>query len=232
MLRRVPHVLALLALALGAMGADVHGPRLHSDEGPLPSMTGAPGVAGGAAENDCTLCHQDYANPCDPIPCNLNTAGGGVEILDLPSDWQPGLIYPLRVRLWTDSTLAYPTRRWGFEITALHAIGGTGAGQWVQTEPDTYYVVAGSPPFDSRSYAEPTYAGVREGLAGPVEWSLQWQAPVSSEGDVLFFVAAVAGDGDDQPGPRDFVFTANDTMLQGGDAVRAIRWGALKARYR
>jgi len=231
MLRRLPHLLALAALALGLTGASIPRPRLHSNQGAMPSVTGAPAVGGMDAENNCTLCHQDYANPCLPDPCNLNTPGGGVEILDLPSEWWPGTVYPLRVRLWTDSTLSYANRAWGFQITALHARDGTGAGTWLPDYPDTFSVVTGIAPFATRIYAEPNFIGIRQGLAGPVEWPLKWQAPADPAGDVCFYVAGNAGNGTDEPGLGDFVFTWSDTVHLSSVPVRELRWGALKAKY-
>jgi hypothetical protein len=189
-------------------------------------------VGGADAESDCTLCHQDFENPCLPDPCNLNTPGGGVEILDLPESYLPGEPIPLRVRLWTDSTLAHPARKWGFQITAVRENNGEGSGDWQLSNPDTFLVDQGGAPFETRSYLMHQSAGTRSGLAGPIEWSFTWNPPAGNDGRIIFCVAGNATDGNAEPGPGDFVFTARDTVPPSVVPVLPVSWGALKKRFR
>jgi hypothetical protein len=196
-----------------------------------PSHTGAFAIGSVPAETNCTYCHFDRNNA--PNGANLNTPGGGVEILDLPQYFVPGRIYPLRVRLFTDSTLADPGRLWGFQITAVRAFDGSGIGTFIQPSPDSLQIVSGTlQEFSSRSYLEHTVYDTRDGLVGPVEWHFSWQAPPNEQkGDVYFFCAGNAGNGDFDPG-GDFIFTTADTIIDTTTAVRSVSWGALKSRYR
>jgi hypothetical protein len=224
-------VAVLLVVAMGGAAALVSAGS-RSDEGPLAAMTGAPATAGSPAEMDCTLCHQDYNNPCDPVPCNLDAPGGGIEILGVPAVYVPGQAYPLRVRMWCDSTLAYPSPLWGFEMTAFRLPDGAGAGTWEPGVADTFAVIPGSGPFATRTYIEQTFAGARSGLQGEVEWTFQWRAPADDVGEVMFSLAGVAGNGNDEPGAGDFVYTARAVTGSGFTAQRPVSWGSLKARYR
>ena len=237
-MRRIPIALVfLLVLALGAAAALVSARPTSptsptSDEGPLPSLTGAPAIGAIPAEINCTFCHQDFDHPCAPDPCNLNAPGGGVEVLDVPSAYVPGQLYPLRVRLWSDSTLAVAEPLWGFEMTAIRTLDGVGAGTWEPASLDTFSVLPGTGFFGTRTYVEQTFLGARAGLHGQVEWLVPWRAPAGAVGDVLFCVAAVAGNGNDEPGAGDFVYTARATSRVGVVATRAVSWSSLKARYR
>lgn len=232
MLRPTVAWVAVVVLASGVAAAMVSAHDTHSASGPLASMTGAPAIGGADPEADCTLCHQDYDNPCLPEPCNLNTPGGGVAILDLPADYLPGQPIPLRVRLWTDSTLASATRKWGFQITAVRELNGAGSGTWQAAEPDTLLIEQGAAPYDTRSYLMQKTAGTRTGLGGPVEWSFTWNPPAGNDGRVIFCVAGNATNGNDEPGPGDFVFTARETLPPSAVPVRPVSWGALKQRFR
>lgn len=235
---RNPHVsksavvwLVCILLTAGIAAAIVSAHENQSSYGPIASVTGAPAIGGADAESDCTLCHQDFANPCDPVPCNLNTPGGGVEILDLPAYYTPGMSIPMRVRLWSDSTLVYPDRRWGFQITAVRQSNGQGSGTWQIPDPDSLEILTGSTPFDTRTYVTHQRPGTRYGLAGPVEWSFTWTPPESDEGPVIFCVAGNAGNGNEEPGAGDFVFTAVDTLPSNAVPTLPLSWGALKRRF-
>ena len=224
--------IALAILLPGAMAALVSAHSLYSEYGPIPSLTGAPAIGGSDPEFDCTLCHQDFARPCGPDPCNLNTPGGGVEILDMPADYVPGIAVPLRVRLWSDSTLSAPGHDWGFQITAVREEDGAGAGTWILPDPDTLEIVQGLPPFESRSYLEHTILGARDGLAGSVEWAFSWMPPNGNQGKVIFCVGAAACNDNEEPGAGDFVYTVRETLTVTPVPVIRASWGALKSKYR
>ena len=193
--------------------------------GPLASHTGAPAVGAKPEETNCTLCHfnVDWNN--------LNTKGGAVEILGLPKGYMAGQTYPLTVRLHSDSTAAYATRKWGFQISAVRASDGEGSGTF-QVASDSIQVLSGDPgPYASRWYVEHAINGTRAGLFGPVTWTFDWHAPNPPEGKVYFFAAGNAADGTQDPG-NDFVFTTADSVADATVPVRAVSWGALKTRYR
>jgi hypothetical protein len=156
---------------------------------------------------DCTLCHYSEFD-------NLDAPGGRVEILDVPAAYSPGAVYPIRVRLRSDSTASSPSRRWGFQLTAVRGSDGEGVGTFLLPSPDTLQVVTGLD-FASRSYVEHRLAGTRPGLGGPVEWMFSWQAPSVASGKVYFFCAGNAADGTgDTYG--DFIYTARDSSVPAG----------------
>lgn len=226
MLRKLPYAVAIVALLAGVSLALAH---THFPFGPDPSYTGAPMIAGGDPEANCTSCHLELA--CPEPPCNLNLPGGGIEILDLPATYEAGQTYPLRVRLWSDSTAAYPERLWGFEITAVRRADGTGIGNWVRNDPDTLRVIPGIAPFETRSYLEHKLIGTRPGLGGPVEWQFNWQAPSTPQGDALFYVAGNAANGNGQL-YGDFIYLGADTVVDATTPALTTTWGRLKAKYR
>jgi len=227
-LRLVP-VAAALALAGAASLAT--GSAQYSD-GPEPSHTGAPAVGTHPAEPNCTQCHT-----ATPAGSNLNAPGGSLEILDLPEFYAPGITYRLRVRLACDLTAGDLLRRWGFQLTAVHAADGAGAGTFTvrgtQGYGDTLQVVGADPADDwpTRSYVEHTFFGVQDGAPSPAEWSFDWTAPAQGAGTVLFYAAGNAANGSFEPA-NDWIYTAADSMRDTTTAVVARSWGALKARWR
>lgn len=224
---------ALLACALFALASAASlatgGARYAS--GPLPSHTGAPAIGAHPAETNCTLCHTAGSEP------NLNAPGGSLEILDLPEMYAPGITYRLRVRLSSDRTAPAPERRWGFQLTAVNALDGTGAGTFTVRggggPEDTLQVVNGDPqePWPTRAYVEHAFGGVNGGAPGPVEWSFDWTAPEQGLGTVLFCAAGNAANGSEEPS-GDWIYTTADSMRDTTTAAVATTWGALKLRWR
>lgn len=226
---RLAPVLAALALA-GAASLAAGGARFSN--GPEASHTGAPATGTHPAEPNCTQCHT-----ADPAGANLNAPGGALEILDLPEMYAPGITYRLRVRLASDRTVADPGRRWGFQLTAVVAADGAGAGTFsvrgAQGPGDTLQVVGADPvdEWPTRTYVEHLQDGVQDGAAGPVEWSFDWTAPAQGLGTVLFHAAGNAANGSLEPG-GDWIYTAADSMRDTTTAVVPASWGAIKARWR
>ena len=230
--RRPLAVFALLLALVPVATLAVAGVCYHT--GPLPAKTGAPAVAGAAAEPNCTECHVTFGET-GQIP-NLDTPGGGVRILDLPHVYEPGVTYSLRVRLDSDSTRNAASRRWGFQLTAVGAATGEGAGVFLSPSADTLQIVAGVPGdpdnhWPTRSYLEHTALGLHQGEMGPVEWHFFWRAPVPALGLVYFFAAGNASDSSLDPA-GDFIYTAADYSVDTTTAIARTTWGQLKARYR
>jgi hypothetical protein len=194
--------------------------------GPDASKSGAPSIAGRSAEVTCQSCHLSFMGP------NLNV-NGQLEILDLPASYQPAGLYTLRVRLASGQTVASPGRKWGFQITAIELDTGDGAGTFVLPDPDTLQIKTGElPGFETRRYVEHTELATRDSLAGPVEWTFQWQAPDSLIGPIGFYATGNAANGDGGQINGDWIYTARDTTEPDMVPVRPASWGALKARYR
>jgi hypothetical protein len=227
MLRTLARVLVPAVLVIGAAVA-LASPLSHS--GPVASKTGAPAIAGKSAEGLCVNCHQTFDGLGNLRP-NLNLPGGGVEILDLPAEYEAGAIYPIRVRLWSDSTVSIPTRKWGFQLTAVRESDGEGGGLFQLPDADTLQFKAGSGDFASRLYVEHTALGNRDGLVGPIEWTLSWIAPDPPVGTVRFFVAGNAANGNLSPS-GDFIYTSSSAVIDHTTPTLRTTWGDLKARYR
>lgn len=212
----------VVSLATGGVG---------SFSGPVASRTGAPAVGAAPGEFDCTMCHSDGWT-------NLNVPGGALEILDLPSMYAPGVTYRMRVRLASDSTVTAVGRRWGFQLTAVNAADGSGAGTFAVRGAgvpgpggDTLRIVTGSDPFATRQYVEHLFEGTHFEAGSPVEWSFDWTAPTEGLGTVLFYAAGNAANGsDDSSG--DWIYTTADSMRDTTTAVHMSSWGAIKARWR
>jgi hypothetical protein len=168
--------------------------------GPPASRTGAPSVGGVVLESVCTACHTGFA---------LNTAGATLQILDVPTQYDPDAVYTLRVRM--TSTFALP-RRWGFQITAVREADGQGVGTFDIGASNELQIVAGSGAHASRRYVEHTAPGTFDNNSGPVEWSFNWQAPSSDLGRIFFFAAGNAANSSGT-NAGDHIYTARDTTV-------------------
>lgn len=229
MLRRLPYLICVLVLAGGVTAAVA---TSNFSSGPYPAKTGAPAVGSVPGEDNCSQCHLVFDGDGNQVN-NLNDPGGYVRILDLPETYSPGNTYTLRVQLWSDSTVSAPMRRWGFQLTAVKASDGSGAGTFVLPNADSLQIVdafTGSA-WEGRQYVEHQYNGIQEGASGPVEWSFQWQAPPTPAGAVYFYVAGNAANGSFDPG-GDWIYLGGDTLADTTTAVRSTSWGGLKKLWR
>ncbi len=228
MVRKFSAMLVLLALA-GAASFVVARPGFVT--GPYPSLTGAPEVAGVQGESNCTECH--YVTDQN----NLNAGNGHVRLLDLPTTYVPGQTYTIRVEVDCDSTRDAALRHWGFQLTAYKSSDGLGAGTFIVPSgnpgTDPMQILTGfmGDPWETRTYVEHTQAGIQEGANGPVTWSLQWQAPLTASGTILFAAAGNAANGDLDTG-GDWIFTTVDSVVDLSTPTRPISWGGIKAQYR
>lgn len=204
MRRRFIRVIVALALAAGATLA------FASSSGPPSSRTGAPAVPPAPAEGLCTQCHNTFF-------LDVNDPRGRLEILDVPEPYVPGRTYPIRVRLaFEHSILDTLPYKWGFQLTAVQANNGIGAGAFDAPTPDVRILTPGSGDFETRRYVEQTSAGTHIGESGPVEWTFRWTAPLPDSGDVYFFASGNAANGNLGP-EGDYIFTAADTAHEATD---------------
>ena len=177
--------------------------------GPPASRTGAPQVASIPAEGLCTQCHTSFA-PNDP--------NGSVRILDVPASYAPGASYTLRVRLaFTHPPEDVEPYKWGFELTAVRADSGTGAGTFTVLPSLKIRQGSSITAWKTRFYAEHggDTSSTHTGQSGPVEWSFGWNAPTGYSGKVYFFAAGNAANGDVTP-LGDRIFTTSDSSTGGG----------------
>lgn len=165
-----------------------------SSGNPLPALTGAP------SENLCVDCHASF-------PLN---SGPGLLTLQLPSTYEPGGLYPVRVRLQQPGQ-----SRWGFQVTALTA-GEQMAGSFIIV--DTLRTQRQQSTFLNRWYVNHRAAGTYPDSAnGPVEWLFHWRAPSANVGSIVFYAAGIAANQNGDP-TGDYVYTKKGTLTPGAVA--------------
>jgi hypothetical protein len=217
MRRRIVRAVVTVALLSGTSLA------VASSLGPQPARTGAFAVGPRPAEQNCTLCHQ----------APLNDPNGSVEILGIPTEYEPRRLYNFKVRLTYNWPEVPPTPpRWGFQLQAVSATTGDSAGIWVLggAPPESLKVVRGvsTTAWRHRRYLEHTQADIHEGSLGPSqEWNVYWQAPDTDIGKVYFFAAGNAANGDqchecgcavsdcDSDVKQDHIFTTAESTMAG-----------------
>lgn len=187
--------------------------------GPPTRRTGAPSVAGVAAESNCTGCHGDFA---------LNTTGT-VQIVNAPDIYTPGTTYDITVRVTTANTAGSSGRGWGFEATAVRLSDGAGSGTWANVTGQNTSISSGTVGAVTRSYIRQTNA--RFNTASPVDFVVRWTAPNPGVGTVTLFAAAVAADGDGSEA-GDYVYTGSKAMIDLTTPATTATWGQVKQRYR
>jgi Secretion system C-terminal sorting domain len=133
--------------------------------GPLPGYAGNNGVY-------CTACHSSF---------ELNSGDGGLELSAL-TEYTPGETYSIQVSLSDPGQ-----QRWGFQITAVDVTGGF-AGTFVITDAVNTQLNAGT-------YVNHTTAGTNNGDPSGNSWSFDWTAPAAGSGDVTFYLAGNAANG-------------------------------------
>jgi uncharacterized protein (TIGR03118 family) len=169
---------AVISLFCGVLQA-------HS-AGPDPRYAGAPGDNLGA----CTFCHRGQA---------LNSGPGNVKIL-LPSgnSYTPGVTQHIMVQVSDPQQ-----RRWGFQMSARlksNQVSGQ-AGDFNPTDGFTQVICDNSRPKPCSAdalvqFIEHTSAGTRLGVTGGATFEFDWTPPAADAGNVVFYVAANAANGD------------------------------------
>jgi hypothetical protein len=191
-----------------------------NDSNPPTAHTGAPAVASVAAERLCSRCHGGNA---------LNS-GGQVELLGAPATYTAGQTYSLRVRVTSPQTASSSNRVWSFELTAVRAGDGGAGGTLADVAAQGTAVRAGTGTSTGGSY-QAVATNDHGGSSSPVEWQVNWAAPVAASGDVVFYFTGLAGDGTGGTG-GDWVYTGFTTSRGGTTAVRRASWGGMKALFR
>jgi hypothetical protein len=175
-------IIAALALPLGLAA------EIMWSSGPADGFTGAPG------ENTCQICH------------NHGPDDGSLQLPGFPAEYLPDQAYTLTVSIEDPGQ-----QRWGFELTAVDG-DGNGAGTFTITDPVNTQL-SDNDPSTARDYVKHTSVGTYIGTSdGPVTWMFQWTAPGSSVGDVDFFVAGNAANGDGTTEGNN-IYTASATVV-------------------
>jgi len=153
------------------------------------------GVAGDPPEMDnCTQCHSSFP---------VNSGSGTLNVITLTA-YEPGAGYSVAVEL-TDPD----AQRWGFELIALDGDNNP-AGEIELLQPTRTQL--------SNSYIKQTAAGTDQGQTDSDQWSFNWFAPPAGTGDVTFFVAGNAANGNfNNQGDR--IYTSTFVMTEFVDDV-------------
>ena len=153
--------------------------------GPGPSKTGAPG------ENSCAQCHSNSGG---------GTGSVSISIEDNPTEYVAGTVYSITVEV-TDATAS----EYGFQLTCLTGTstssdspntGGFSAGSGTELKS------SGSLNRDYINHSTPSTTG---------SWTFNWTAPDPPEGDVHFYVAGNAVNGNNSTS-GDKVYLNNLTL--------------------
>lgn len=182
---RRPGWIAIFALSSVAWGNSGGAPA---------QVTGAPG------EETCAACHGGTPN----------SGPGSLQIrFDGLTNWVPGQAVKVKV------TLADPNAtRWGFQLTARAASNPNQTAGSFRIIEDTTRFASNPPP--GLQYVTHTSSGTRPGTTGSVSWEVEWTPPSDAGfGDVIFYAAGNAANGNGQADPGDRIYTTTFTASPG-----------------
>ncbi|MCX6352039.1 MAG: T9SS type A sorting domain-containing protein [Bacteroidetes bacterium] len=151
--------------------------------GPPPYNTGAQGEA---------TCNQATCH--DGVGSTPNTSTGKLlfDFGNKDSGYAPGKTYQLKI---TMTQKGY--KLFGFQILVLRKSTGKYSGDFVIT--DTVRTQKRNATWgccQERRWVEHKFKGIKPTSADTGMWTMDWKAPATNEGDVVFYVAALAADGD------------------------------------
>lgn len=205
---------AILVCLLASVPAVIYG----FSNGPVPGRTGAAADGG----LDCTACHRTNT------PANVDPRGSlRIEV----GPYVPGVKQTIRV------LLSHPeARRWGFQLTARLASDETkAAGKF--TPLDGFRIVCGGGAPEGNCGTNPefvdhTQATTFPGQTGGNVWTLEWTPPDTASGEVVFYAAGNAANGNNN-NQGDFIYTTSTRIaaqapcnLTATPAISVIRNGA------
>lgn len=201
----VKYGLFLLAFAPAVLLAESAMPGIR--------FTGAPTDGG----QNCGACHTSSRKPTGSVTLDV-------------ADYTPGIAQPIHV------TIGDPqATRWGFELTARSVSDETGSagtfmsgGPPVQIRCDDGSRFGAAPPCSGlRQFAEHLNAPNTASGAG-FTFDVMWLPPAPEIGRVVFYVSAVAADGDGSP-LNDSVYTISKTVAAVGSCPNSAKPTLTKA---
>jgi uncharacterized protein (TIGR03437 family) len=98
-------------------------------------------------------------------------------------------------------------RRWGFEASARQRSDNAQAGTLRSLDANAQVFAA-----SGVQYVSHTLAGTRPNTTESAQFAFEWTAPASAVGEVTFYVAANAANGNNQADTGDRIYTANSTL--------------------
>ncbi|MEW6127627.1 MAG: choice-of-anchor V domain-containing protein [Acidobacteriota bacterium] len=154
--------------------------------GPDPGYTNALGDI-----NSCVQCHDTFVNH--------DVGPGTVTITGVPAIYQPGQQYILTVRVQQSGRAKF-----GFQMTVIDS-NRNRAGTLAPVNSETQLNFQTGP--GGRQYIQHTQAGTNPNAGNARTWQVNWTAPTTDIGTIIFNVAgnAANGDGTNQ---GDYIYTA------------------------
>lgn len=163
------------------------------------NSNGAPAqVSGAPGEGNCSACHGGTPNSG---PGSLQVRFDGV------MNWTPG--QPVKVKV----TLSDPNAtRWGFELTARAASNPNQTAGSFRIIDNTNQLRTA----EGKQYVTHTLTGTRAGTTGSSTWEVEWTPPSDvGFGDVVFYAAGNAANGNGQADLGDRIYTTAWTASPG-----------------
>ncbi len=152
---------------------------------------GPPADRSGVSGVTCSTsgCHNDFP---------ANVGGGSVSITGLPTEWTPGVTYPMQVSVSHSGASLY-----GFQMTAVDSNGAQAGGFVMGTGTEVQPGLAGG---NTLQHMQHSFASTNS------TFSFSWTAPAtSSTGAVKFNAAANAADGSFSRF-GDFIYSTDTTV--------------------
>lgn len=151
---------------------------------------------GGFGEQTCRQCH---------FSGDENEPGGRLSLGGVPAQYRPGERYRIVVSLERGEMQVG-----GFQLSARFAEGasaGRQAGKLAAVDERAKVTADSTSGVEYASHSRP---GIQLTAEGKIEWTVEWTAPDSPGGPVVFHAAGNAGDGDSSP-LGDLVYTTSQT---------------------
>ncbi len=218
----------------------------HSNQtGPVPGVTGAPAGGGFPAEPTCNGPEIDGVGCHVSFPLNPDMKGA-IALNSVPDNYIPGQTYTLTF------TISHPDtdrRRWGFELTPVARQTSLPGGDVTQAATGTALerrnvMRTTDPHRGDRPYVGHSVLGTGLGTSRSFTWKFDWVAPKTNIGDVAFYAAGNAANGDSLP-LGDYIYTKSpdpikvargqftfvDVAAKAGIALGGITAGSAVADY-
>jgi len=171
-------ILLIAALPLFAIVATSGISGTNSNAAPLGS-TGAPG--------DFT-CAKSGCHTGSNV--NAGLAQLSLDVNTSSQNYQPNEVYDMSVSL-----SQVGIERFGFQVLALNA-QNENDGEFIITDSARTQTLQGIGPYIGKTYLTYKYPGTNPFLEGLGKWDFKWKAPSTYQGEIRFYVAAVAANND------------------------------------